>query len=401
MRWISAPNSNRSTKQHLESMARSFEQKIALVRQADGTFALAGVVKRTYSFAASPRSRLDLADVQVPLRDAPLMDITGPSELIDDTDLLPPKVATDVVVMGHVHAPLGAKETFVSVAVGKMARRLSVIGPRRVEVVPDGTVRFTPTESFTRVPLSPRVAYGGYDVWAQERLDPVPRGLAASMPKPLTGLYAYPRNHLGVGWFVDVDRFRADGAALPQIEDPSDPVLPNNLFVPTVKQWIDAPLSASIGWVNHRNYPRMYRMVGSMVPYAPPEKPIREAGFADGKDLLEQWTPNGSGVHPRAFSGASPGLAVELLRGNELVILENLHETAARIEFSLPGEWPVMTMKPPDVKAMELVTVLQTVRIEPDERRVSLTYCSVLPLMAPATRGFMERVELGVVWKKR
>lgn len=382
-------------------MVRSFEQKIALVRQADTTFALAGVVKRTYSFAALARSRLELADVQVPLREVPLMDITGPTELQDDTDLLPQKVATDVVVMGHAHAPSGAKETFVSVAVGKMARRLSVIGPRRVEVGPDGTVRFTPTESFTRVPLSPRVAYGGYDVWAQERLDPVPRGLAASVPKPLTGLYAYPRNHLGVGWFVDVDRFRADGATLPQIEDPSDPVLPDRLFVPTVKQWIDAPISASMGWINHRNYPRMHRMVGSMVPHAPPERPIREASFADGKDLLESWTPNGGGVHPRAFSGAAPGLAVELLRGNELVILENLHETAPRIEFTLPNEWPMMTMKPPDVKAVELTPVMQTVRIEPDEQRISLTYCAVIPLMAPALRSFIERVELGVVWKKR
>jgi hypothetical protein len=382
-------------------MAKSFEQKVALVRLADTTFALAGVVKRTYSFAASPRSRLDVADVQVPLREAPLMDITGPSELQDDTDLLPPKVATDVVVMGHAHAPSGAKETFVSVAAGKMARRLSVIGPRRVEVGPDGTVRFTPTESFTRVPLSPRLAYGGYDVWAQERLDPVPRGLAASFSKPLTGLYAYQRNHLGVGWFIDVDRFRADGAALPQIEDPADPVLPDKLFVPTVKQWIDAPMSASLGWINHRNYPRMYRMVGTLVPHAPPERPIREATFADGKDLLEPWSANGAGVHPRAFSGAAPGLAVEPLRGNELVILENLHETVSRIEFSLPGEWPVMTMKPPDVKAMELQTVLQTVRIEPDERRVSLTFCAILPLMAPALRSFIERVELAVVWKKR
>jgi hypothetical protein len=226
-------------------------------------------------------------------------------------------------------------------------------------------VRFTPTESFTRVPLSPRFAYGGYDVWAQERLDPVPRGLAASMSKPVTGLYAYPRNHLGVGWFVDVDRFRADGASLPQIEDPSDPVLPDKLFVPTVTQWIDAPISASLGWVNHRNYPRMHRMVGSMVPYAPPEKSIREATFADGKDLLETWNPNGAGVHPRAFSGAAPGLAVEHLRGNELVILENLHESVPRIEFSLPNEWPMMTLKPPDVKAVDVVPVLQTLRLEP------------------------------------
>lgn len=382
-------------------MAQSFEQKVALVRQADTTFALAGVVKRTYTFSSSSRARLDVADMQVALREHPHMDLAGPTELFDDSDLVPPKVATDVVVLGHAHAPNGAKETFVAVAVGKMARRLSVIGERHVEVRPDGTVHFTPTASFTRVPLSPRVAYGGYDVWAQERLEPVPRVLAESMSKPVTGLYAYPRNHLGVGWFVDVDRFRADGAVLPQIEDPSDPILPSNLFVPSVKQWIDAPISASLGWIHHRNYPRMHRMVGSMVPHAPPEKPIREATFADGKDLLETWTPNGSGVHPRAFSGAAPGLAVEHLRGNELVILDNLHEKFGHIEFTLPNEWPTMILKPPDVKAIEVNPVLQTVRIEPDENRISLTFCGVIPLMAPAMRSFVERVEMGVTWKKR
>ena len=382
-------------------MARPFEHKVALVRQADTTFALAGVVKRTYTFTPALRAKLDVADVQVPLREAPLMDTQGPSELFDDSDLLPQKVATDVVVMGHAHAPNGAKETHISVAVGKMARRLSVIGKRLVEVGPDGTVRFTPTESFTRVPLSPRVAYGGYDVWAQARLDPVPRVLAESTSKAMTGLYAYPRNHLGVGWFVDVDRFRADGATLPQIEDPSDPVLPEKLFVPSVKQWIDAPISASLGWVNHRNYPRMFRLVGSMVPYAPPANPIRESTFADGKDLLDSWTPNGAGVHARAFSGAAPGLAVEHLRGNELVILENLHEKAGRIEFTLPNEWPMLTLKPPDVKAVEITAVMQTLRIEPDENRISITYCGVFPLMAPAMRSFIEKTELGVTWKKR
>jgi hypothetical protein len=382
-------------------MTNPLVEKIALVRNPDKSFSLVAIVKRTYAFQPAPRPRLALADVQVPLREVPLVELVGQSELVDDGDLVAQKIATDVVVLGHAHAPGGAKETLVSVAVGKMARRLSVIGPRRLEVRPDGTVRFTPTESFTKVKLSPRLAYGGYDAWAQARLDPVPSVLAASLQEPPTGLYGYPRNTLGVGWFVDVDRFRADGALLPQIEDPADPLLADKVFVPAAERWIDAPISASIGWIHYTSYPRMHRMVGSMLHHAPPERPIREAGFPDGSDLLEPWTPSGASVRPRALQGAAPGLATERLSGDELVILEHLHEAAPRIELSLPGEIPIITLRPPDVRPIQPAPVLQTVRIEPDENRISLTFSAAVPLMAPATRSFLERVELAVAWKRR
>jgi len=378
-------------------------EKLALVRNTDKSFTLAAIVKRTYAFQPAPRASLTLADAQVPLREVPLMELEGQSELLDDTDLVAQKPATDVVVLGHAYAPGGsAKEAFVAVAVGKMARRLSVIGPRKIEVRPDGTVAFTPTESFSRVPLSPRVAYGGYDVWAQERLDPVPKLLTASLggERP-TGLYAYPRNAVGRGYFIDVDRFRVGGAPLPELEDPADPLLPEKVFLPAAERWIDAPIAASLGWTNYTSYPRMHRMVGSMLHHATPEKPIREASFSDGADLLEAWTPSGASIRPRALQGAAPGLACERLRGDELVILENLDATVPRIELTLPGEIPIITVKAPDVKPFQPQAVLQTVRIEPDERRISLTFCASVPLLSPTTQSFMARCEMGVVWKKR
>ena len=141
---------------------------------------------------------------------------------------------------------------------------------------------------------------------------------------------------------------------MPQIEDPSDPLLPERFFVPSADRWIDAPISASIGWVHYTSYPRLYRMVGTMLRCAPPEKPIREATFPDGADLLEEWTPSGATVPARMLQGAAPGLACERLRGDELVILENLHPEIPRLELGLPGETPLITVKPPDVKAMQV-----------------------------------------------
>ncbi|UQA54604.1 DUF2169 domain-containing protein [Polyangium aurulentum] len=378
----------------------TWEQQVALVRNLDQSFGLAAIVKRTYAIAAEPNGKLRLADVQVPIRSAPDVADGGQGELLDDYDMAPPKIATDVVVMGHAHAPAGAREIPVSVAVGKMARRLSVIGARRTELRPDGSVRFTPPETFTRVPLSPRFAYGGYDAWAQERIAPVPRRVAESVPMPLTGLYAYARNEFGLGWFIDIDRHRADGVLLPQIEDPLDPLVPSRFFVPSAAKWIDAPIAASLGWIHWACYPRMYRLAGDLLHHAPPESPIRESTFPDGDDLLVPWMPEGGRIPPRSLNGASPGLACERLRGDELVILENLHPTVPKIQFYLPGETPVMTLRPPDLKAMSVTPVLQTVRIEPDEGRVSLTFCGTLPLLAPAMSSFIERVELAVSWKK-
>jgi hypothetical protein len=378
----------------------TWEQTVAFVRNTDQSHSVAAIVKRTYAIASEPNGKLTLADVQVPIRRVPDVAEGGSAELLDDYDMSPPKIATDVVVMGHAHAPAGAREIHVSVAVGKMARRLSVIGARQAELRPDGAVRFTPPETFTRVPLSPRFAYGGYDAWAQERIAPVPRGLAESVDMPLMGLYAYARNEFGRGYFIDVDRHRADGVLLPQIEDPLDPLLPSRFFVPSADRWIDAPIAASLGWIHWACYPRMYRLGGTLIHHAPPEQPIRESTFPDGDDLLIPWTPQGGRIPPRSLNGASPGLACERLRGDELVILENLHPTLPKVQLYLPGETPVITLRPPDLKTLSVTPVLQTVRIEPDEGRVSLTYCGALPLLAPVMRDWIERVELGVSWKK-
>jgi hypothetical protein len=378
----------------------TWEQTVALVRNIDQSHGLAAIVKRTYAIAPEPNGRLTLADAQVPIRRVPDIADGGKGELLDDYDMAPPKIATDVVVMGNAHAPAGAREIHVSVAVGKMARRLSVIGARRAELRPDSAVRFTPPESFTRVPLTPRLAYGGYDAWAQERIAPVPPSLVESVGTPLMGVYGYARNEFGLGWFVDIDRHRADGVLLPQIEDPLDPLVPSRFFVPSAEKWIDAPIAASLGWIHWACYPRMYRLAGEMIHHAPPEHPIRESTFPDGDDLLIPWTPQGGRIPPRALNGASPGLACERLRGDELVILENLHPTVPKLQFYLPGETPVMTLRPPDIKAITVTPVLQTVRIEPDEGRVSLTFCGTTPMLAPATSEWIERVELGVSWKK-
>jgi hypothetical protein len=363
--------------------------------------ALACVVKRTYAIDAS--GRLSLADEQVPLSTSPEVELDGRGGhklLSDDTDIGPPKVATDVVFTGSAYAGGRAVEIVAALAVGSSARRLRVTGERRVEVGRDGAVRFSSPEAFERVDVSFERAYGGYDEHAHWKLDPPTPDEIIRLGRP-TGLFAYPRNPAGAGYFLDVDRRRAHGALLPQIEDPGDLLVPDRFFVPTARAWIDAPLPGALGWLHYAWYPRFFRFVGPILPHDPPTRPHREIALGEGDDLAFPQPLALGAIHPRALQGAAPGLSRERLRGDELVILQHLHPTIADLRFALPGEAPSFTLRPPDVKAFQPKATLQTVRIEPDSGRISLTWCGVVPLASSVDQDFLDECELDVSWSRR
>lgn len=375
-------------------------ETISLVKiPGSGQGALACVVKRTYAIDAG--GRLSLADEQVPLATTPEIELDGRGGhklLSDDTDIGPPKVATDVVFTGSVHTPRAA-EVFAALAVGGSTRRLRVTGERRVEVRGDGSVRFTSPEPFERVEVSFERAYGGYDEHAHWKLDPPTLDEIHRLNRPV-GLFAYPRNTAGAGYFLDVDRGRANGALLPQLEDPSDLLMPERFFVPSARAWIDAPLPGALGWLHYAWYPRLFRFAGPLLPYDPPARPLREIALGEGDDLAFPQPLALGVIHPRALQGAAPGLSRERLRGDELVILQHLHPTVEDLRFALPGEAPIFTMKPPDVRAFQPKATLQTVRIEPDAGRISLTWCGVVPVASGVDQDFLDDCELDVRWSR-
>ena len=346
-----------------------------------------GVVKRTYTFG---RGRVELAGEQAPVLRDPDLEDDGHGRLRtlrDDMDMHAPKPATDVVVTGSAHAPAGPVQRLsIAVAVGNNARVLEVLGERRAEVSIEGQVRFTDAVPFERLRLSWELAYGGYDAYAHDELYPPKRkGGQRIEPSPRDeGVFAYPRNKVGRAYFIDVDRDRADGELLPQIEDPADLLTPARFFVPGPRKWLDAPVAAGLGWVAHTWYPRIMRGVGAFIDHDPAGAPIRETTFADGADLAGPFRKNE--VLPRFLQGAAPGLACERLRGDEVVLLQNLVRGEPGTRFHLPGERPTLELRPPgSPKSFTPEPVLQTVRIDTDARTVSLTWCGAVRLMAPLT----------------
>ncbi len=377
---------------------------------ATGKLALACFAKRTYALGP----RLTLSDEQAPLLFEPEMEIDERYDsykaLLDDADLVAPKEATDVVVMGKAYAPERTRELHVAVAVSGFARRLRVLGERRVDVQRDGSVKFSSAEAFEEIDLRYDHAYGGYDAHAQAILDPPPAGAAqaafdvatgiaaAADEPPMVGIFAYPRNAAGAGYFLDVDRARADGARLPRIEDPGDELLPDRFFVPTPTAWIDAPIPGHLGWMHHAYYPRFARFMGPLLPHDPPARPIRETSFGDGADLVDMKELKVGTLYPRALNGAAPGLAVERLRGDEPVVLQNLRREMPDLRFALPGEAPRFAVRPPDIKVLTPRAALQTVRIDTVRATLSMTWCAVVPLLAPIDAEFLSRTDLEVTW---
>jgi hypothetical protein len=397
---------------------------VALVPRAeDGRLALAGVVRRTYGVSSG---RAELADEQRPLVDVPDLAMgSGESAiLVDDSDIVAPKLATDVVVRGHAYAPEPSRRLTIGVAVGTAVRTLEVVGERRATVSADGGVRFSSPEPFERLELSYEHAYGGYDEHAHQIMAPLDDETQTTMaelaklcddeseirlsqdeaadepraepPLRFLGPFAYPRNPVGRAYFIDLDRVRADGAALPRIEDPEDRLVPERLFLASPLRWIDAPIPGSLGWMQHSWYPRYARFMGPLLQHDEPTKAIRETELGDGDDLVRMPARGMDRVFPRALQGAAPGLARVRLVGNEPIELRNLHPSEPSWRFELPGEAPQITLQPPGLQALRPKAVLQTVRIEPDRDRVSLTWCAAVPLMAEVGQEFLEETVLGV-----
>lgn len=377
--------------------AAAATQVVRCVKSVDDKLWLACVVKRTYALAGG---RLVLAPEQAPVLHEPDIELDEHERyhmLRDDTDVLAPKVATDVIVVGRAHAQGRAREVRVSVAVGKNVRTLRVVGERRAEVSIDGRVRFTSPEPFESVPLTWELAYGGYDAYAHDELDPPRRRNGQRVePSPREeGVFAYPRNKVGRAYFIDLDRDRADGALLPQVEDAGDLLTPERFFVPAPKAWMGAPMPGGLAWIAHSWYPRMMRCLGAFLEHDAPSRPIREMAFADGEDLKGPFRTNV--MLPRGLQGAAPGMACERLRGDELVILRGLSRGQEEMRFHLPGEVPKMSVWPPGApKAFTPEAVLQTVKIDAERGRVLMVWCGAVRLLAPIAEESLAEVKFQV-----
>lgn len=129
------------------------------IRDADGAEIWIVAVKASYELL--PGGHLRLAARQLPLHHGTVLHEDGVSPIFE-TDLGPPKPATDVWVHGHAWSQSGKPVTQLGVgfAVGPIQRALLVHGDRVAERGLLGE-RPGPAQPFTRMPLTWARAFGG------------------------------------------------------------------------------------------------------------------------------------------------------------------------------------------------------------------------------------------------
>jgi hypothetical protein len=280
-----------------------------------------------------------------------------------ENDLAPYKLKTDVVLIGHAHAPGGTPttQTAVGLAVGDHRKVIRVIGDRRCVYRTDRPPTFTDPEPFTRMPIRYERAYGGIYL----RDDPA-------------RMWPYPRNHHGVGFVLTNTREAVDGLALPNLEDPDDLLTPERIILGEPERWNRQPLPQGLGWFQRTWYPRC-SFVGAVPGFVDPDEVMREEalGLVPAGQIALARRFKLPGFDVRFNNGASLGLALPYLTGGELVRLRNLTPDGS-LDFALPSETPAMTL---DIGLGErpLKPVLHTVCIRVDEMEVDLVWRGALP----------------------
>lgn len=238
------------------------------------------------------------------------------------------KPSTDVIVVGSAmsYARRAQRELMVSVRVGKVARAIRVLGPRRWRRGVMGMALSEPSP-FTEMSIRWENAWGGADYTT----DP---------ERPLEE----PRNPSGRG----VARVAAalEGELGPSIEDPSDPITrPRAGYTP-----------AGLGAIGRHFAPRRdYR------------------GTYDDAWREERMPLLPLDFDPRFDQAAPPELvAPEPLKGGEPVEIENMNDDGP-IRFALPKLRFFAGLQTRD-RMSELRVQLDTVLIEPNERALTMTW---------------------------
>jgi len=366
------------------------------LRDPTGANHLAVLSKRTYTVE---RGKLVLAAEQLPIRDDLVFD---GEELLHDTDTIPLKLRTDVVIQGHAYGN-GRSQFEAAVTVnGKLAKRILVLGDRECITDSGGSIFISPPLPVDKLPLRYTHAYGGSEV---RTLDGVPEDRAANIRSLAVGLEvppeqvilsSYPRNPAGCGWLLKPTLEAVGKLRLPNLEDPLDRLTPQRLAVGDELEWPKMPLPQSTGWMHYNAFPRR-AYVGFAIPGKLATKRIAEVerGYYP-ENLLD--TNKTYADTQLVAQGASPGLQFPHFRGGETIVLDNMHPKQARYTLTLPAERPKMWVDGRKGTLKETAPVIHTVVIEPDLDRVTILWRGSASALRPYLPAELAKMPWKVEW---
>ena len=295
---------------------------------------------------------------------------------VAEIELLPYKLKTDVIVTGEVVAP-GEKpvaQMTAEVHIGAVSKTIAVFGNRMVETHDCIHLHFSRPEPFVRLPLSYTLAYGGVDPSVPRNEDPQTVGEWAEYLTLEQHPGVYPRNPVGQAYVVNAHKWLLNERPLPNFEDPLDLLTPERMIVNQPENWWRQPMPAGLGWYARNWYPRCV-FGGMLPPFLPDQASVKETALglmAQDHISAAQQRELADTVDPAFFNGASPGLAVPHLRGDEPVRLVGLHP-AGEVAFQLPGMQPEFAIWF-EGKPLEASVHIHTVWIETDKHKLSIIW---------------------------
>ena len=317
------------------------------------------LVKRTYAIRAGALVRLErprpfvLTDLYFKPGDPEICSVLA------ESDLVPYKLATDVIVTGSVHAPKGAQAQAVDAGIDVAGSRSIVraYGDRQCLHRHGAAPAFTEPIPFRSLELRYERSYGGSD----SRSIP-------DMP------FAYPRNHLGRGFVLNNDAALVHGLPLPNFEDPADPLTPDRVIVGEPAGWARQPLPHGLGWFQKTWYPRC-SFAGAMPAFLDPDTVLREMqlGLVPPNQVVLAKQLKLPSFDTRFNNGASRGLTVPYLQGGERVRLLHLSAEGS-MEFHVTAERPAVAIDIGLGGPRQPVMFMHSMSIRCDENEVDFVW---------------------------
>jgi len=319
--------------------ARLFPTGFAFGQSSQGDWFLGVIVKATFRLE-NRLAPARLAADQLPIfaQDEPYDAEKVDGALKFESDLVPFKPRTDVLLVGKAHTPFGRPRSSVDVTlqVGPVRKQIRVFGERRwsFKDLRDPTPLVAGPIEFLEMPLSWERAYGGIDEQA---------GLRTDVPsfRPWCS-----RNFMGTGFSGARSIESIDERPLPNLEDPRD----------LIQFWDSRPRPTGCGYYPRNSEPR-----------------VRYGGTYDKK-----WQAERAPALPEDFcfdyyNAADPELQVQgYLQGNERGMLENVTPGGGRLDFMLPCIRPRFTVTrgtdPKKQHVFEAPAALDTLLVLPDDQ---------------------------------
>lgn len=311
--------------------------------ESSGRELLVVVIKGTFRFPTpdEPETHFALHEEQLPLvMSDTFTGAPGRSSPVLEVDFAPRKPRCDILLLGSAYAPSGYAATRVDVEarVGSWRKRMSVFGPRHWEMGFAGVNSSAP-EHFVSQAISYDVAFGGVDLRHED-----PGEHAAFMANPA-----------GRGFHRHLRREWIDGAPLPSTEEIGRSVLdPAGCYRPMAF----GPVGR--GWTDRSKFAGTYdeEWLDRHFPFLPP-------------DFDEQYFQ---------AAPADQQLPLDFFdRGPTEVELTNL-TSEGRARFVIPSLTAPVTAFYKRGQRGTLLAPLDTIVIEPDLRRFTMSWRVALPL---------------------